>query len=109
MKRLFSYFAFLLTLSGAVLTLLQSLYLVELRFSLLPFAPHLNSVPLILAKGNVEFVQHVAVGFLIISINEIFLFWLLVILNVISRSQGLISTLILVMLIGFIVLVVLSV
>ena len=105
MNQLLNYFAFLLTVVGALLTLLQSVYLVWLRFGLFPFTPQpLDPESLDLKKMNVDFIQHMISLLLIGSAVEISLFWLLVVLNIISRRRGLVATLVLVVIVGFVVL-----
>lgn len=104
MNQLLSYFAFLLTVLGALLTLLQSVYLVWLRFGLFPFTPQpLDPESLSLKKMNVDFIQHMIALLLIFTAVEISFFWLLVVLNIISRHRGLVATLVLVVIVGFVV------
>lgn len=105
MKRFFSYFIFLITLVVTLLLLLQSTYLVLLRFSLFSFTTQsFNLESLSLQKANIAFIQHMVILLLIVCVVEISLFWLLVILNRLSQRQGLIATLVLIILVGFIVL-----
>lgn len=103
MNQLLNYFAFLLTVIGAVLTLLQSVYLVWLRFGLFPFIPQpLAPESSSLKQMNLDFIQHMILLLLIISAIETVLLLLLVLLGIISRRQGLITTLVLVILVGFV-------
>lgn len=105
MKRFLSYLVFLLTLIGAMLTLLQSIYLVGLRLDLFPFTSQkLDSDSLSIKRANLDFIQHMITLLMIICVIEISLFWLLVIIGTISRRQGLIATLVLVVVVGFVVL-----
>ena len=105
MKRFFSYSVFLLTLIGAMLSLLQSIYLLWLRFGLFPFTSQkLDPDSLSIKKANLDFIQHMIALLMIICVIEISLFWLLVILGTLSRRQGLIATLVLVVVVGFVVL-----
>lgn len=105
MQRFLSYLTFLLTLIGAILTLLQSVYLVELRFGLFPFSPQsLEQNSLVFRKTNVAFIQHMITLLLIIGVIEISLLWLLVILGIMSKRQGLIATLVLIVIVGFAIL-----
>jgi len=101
MNRFLNYFACFLTVIGAIFTLLQSVYLVVLRLSLFPFTPQfLNPRALAITHTNVVFIQDMIIFLLIISTVEISLLWLLVVLNLTSQRQGLIATLVLVIIVG---------
>ena len=105
MKQLFDYFASLMALIGALLTFLQSLYLVFLRFGLFPFPPRfLDPENLAIQKTNIVFIQHMSVFLVIFGVVETALLWLLVLLDIISRRQGIIATLVLVTVVGSVVL-----
>lgn len=105
MKRLFIYSVSLAALIGAILTLLQSIYLVWLRFGLFPSTLQrfdLDSLPV--KKANLNFILHMTELLIIFTVIEISLFWLLVILGTLSQRQGLVATLLLVASVGAIVL-----
>lgn len=105
MKRLFSYLVLLLTFVGAILIILQSAYIVGLRLGLFPFISRsLNLESLSIRKANVAFIQNMIALLLIICVIEISLFWLLVIFSRFSKLQGLVATLILIILVGLVVL-----
>ncbi len=103
MNRFLSYFAFFLTVIGALFTLLQSMYLIGLRLGLFPFTPQSpNPESLAIKHSNTAFIQGMITLLLIISAIEIALFWLLVVLGIISYRQGMVATLVLVILVGFV-------
>ncbi len=105
MKQLFGYFASLVALVGALLTFLQSVYLVFLRFGLFPFSPRLlDPENLSIQKMNIVFIQHMSGLLVIFGLVETALLWLLVLLDTISRRQGLIATLVLFTLVASVVL-----
>jgi len=95
MNRFLSYFIFLLTIVAALLTLLQSAYLVLLRLSLFSYSFDVK-------HATVIFIQDMIVLLLIIAVVEIALLWLLVVVNFISQRQGLIATLSLIIIVGFV-------
>ncbi len=101
MNRFLSYFAFFLTVIGAIFTLLQSIYLIGLRLGLFPFTPQSPNPEFLAIKHiNTVFIQDMITLLLIISAIEIALFWLLVVLGIISRRQGVVATLVLLILVG---------
>ncbi len=105
MKQFIGYFASLMALIGALLTFLQSVYLVFLRFGLFPSPPRfLDPENLDNQKMNIVFIQHMIVLLVIFGVVETALLWLLVLLDTISRCQGLIATLVLLTLVGSVVL-----
>ncbi len=105
MKQLFGYFASVLAFIGAILTFLQSLYLVFLRFGLFPFTSQsLEPENIFIQKLNVAFIQHMILLLVIFGAVETALLWLLVLLDIISRHHGLIATLVLVTLVSSVVL-----
>lgn len=109
MKRFFIYSVSLAALIGVILILLQSIYLVWLRFGLFPSTfQRFNLDSLSVKKANLDFIQHMTELLMTFTAIEIFLFWLLVILGTLSRRQGLIATFLLVSSVVAIVLFTLS-
>ena len=103
MNRFLNYCAFFLTVIGAIFTLLQSVYLIWLRLRLFPFTPQLLNPDFLDFKHiNVAFIREMITLLLMIGAVEVALLWLLVVLNMISRYQGIIATLVLVILVGFV-------
>jgi len=76
-----------------------------LRFGLFPFTSQpLEPENLSIQKLNVAFIQHMILPLVIFGAVETALLWLLVLLDIISRHQGLIATLVLVTLVSSVVL-----
>ena len=99
MGRLFKGIAILITVIGAIVIILMAMHLVwrSLHYSFSPRTIYLPPAYVVL--------QYYILVLLIASAVEIALFWLLVVLDTISRHHGIIASLVLVILVGIVILI----
>ncbi len=99
MGRLFKGIAILITVIGAIVIILIAMHLVwrSLDYSFSPKTIYLPPAYVVL--------QYYSLVLLIASAVEIALFWLLVVLDIISQRHGIIASLVLVILVGIVILI----
>ena len=103
-NRLFKGLAIILTVMGGIVIIWLVVNLVwsQLRISSLPFEGNALAKGFVFASQAQETLKNLILVF-IASAVEIALFWLLVILDVVSRHRGLIATLVLFIFVGIFV------
>ncbi len=99
MSRLFKGVAVILTVIAAIFIILTAVHLVwrSLDYSFSPKTIYIPTAYVVL--------QYYILVLLIASAVEIALFWLLVVLDIISRHHGIIASLVLVILVGIVILI----